>query len=317
MLKYVSTIKSSLLAVLIIVFSEGCHSTKPISNNSAEPFTFFVFGDWGVKGGGNQIPVANEMIRQSKLNNLSLIVTVGDNFYEDGVTGLDDEHWKLSYEDIYKELTKKYPWYVSLGNHDYRGNVDAQLNYHSINPNWNMPGRYYTFVRDAGKQRVRFVIIDTNPYLPSYFTNPLYKKVIAEQDTARQTRWIDSVLASSKEEWKIVLGHHPLYYSNATNPDTATLVRVMEPLFEKYKVQAYIAGHVHDIQYNIVKGRHVTHIISGSGAKSEQTAPPSDYTLYSSKEPSFTICSIQNNQLNIKFIDTTGKVLYQNIIKKQ
>ena len=236
------------------------------------------------------------MIRQSKLNNVSLIATVGDNFYEDGVASLDDEHWKQSYENIYKELTKKYPWYVSLGNHDYRGSVDAQLNYHSINPNWNMPDRYYTFVRDvAGKQKVRFLIIDTNPYLPAYYTNSLYKNIITQQDTARQTRWVDSVLASSQEDWKIVLGHHPLYYSNATNPDTATLVRVMEPLFEKYKVQAYIAGHVHDIQYNIVKGRSVTHIISGSGAKSIQTAPPSNlFTLPKNPHLQFAVFKITN-----------------------
>ncbi len=303
---------------MVLIFN-NCKSLQPVQVNKKHenPFTFFVLGDWGVKGQGNQLPVANEMIRQSKLNKLALILTVGDNFYEDGVSSINDEHWKLSYENVYKELTRKYPWYVVLGNHDYRGNVEAQLNYHSVNHNWNMPGRYYTFIESLpGKQKVRFIIIDTDPYIPSYYTDPIYKKVIAAQDTAKQTRWIDSVLVTSKEDWKIVLGHHPLYYANAKRPDTSTLVRVMEPLFEKYKVQAYIAGHVHDIQYNLLKNRKVAHIISGSGAKSLMSAPKSDYTLFSSNAPSFTLCSIQNNQLTFKFLDTTGRTIYQNTIQK-
>ncbi|MBA2760766.1 MAG: metallophosphoesterase [Segetibacter sp.] len=318
-MKYLESIISKLSLFLIVLSLCYCQSRKSTITNSKndKPFTFFVLGDWGVKGQGNQLPVANEMIRQSKKNKLSLILTVGDNFYEDGVSSINDEHWKLSYKNVYKELTKKYPWYVALGNHDYRGNVEAQLDYHSVNGNWNMPGRYYTFNKTlSGKQKVRFIIIDTDPYIPAYYADPIYKKVIAAQDTAKQTRWIDSVLASSKEEWKIVVGHHPLYYANAKRPDTSTLVRVMEPLFEKHKVQAYIAGHVHDIEYNLLKQSRVGHIISGSGAKSVPSAPKADYTLFSSNVPSFTLCTIQNNQLTFKFIDTTGSTIYQNTIQK-
>ena len=125
---YTSIMKRSLFALAIIIVCTACHSTRSFVDGASKPagdFTFFVLGDWGVKGKANQVPVAKEMIRQSKLNNLSFITTVGDNFYDNGVTSLDDEHWKLSYEDVYQEPTKKYPWYVTLGNHDYRGNVEA------------------------------------------------------------------------------------------------------------------------------------------------------------------------------------------------
>jgi predicted MPP superfamily phosphohydrolase len=275
-----------------------------------------VLGDWGVKGKGKQIAVANEMIRQSKLSNLSFIVTIGDNFYEDGVAGIDDEHWKLSYENVYKELTRRYPWYVTLGNRDYRGNVEAQLNYHSVNPNWILPDRYYTFTKElGGNQKVRFIIIDSNPYVSSYYSDPLYKKTIS-QDTGKQSMWIDSVLATSKEEWKIMVGHHPLYYANAARPDTFTLFRVVKPLIEKYKVQVYISGHIHNMQYNYPTTGTTGYILSGNGAIPNPAAPKSDYTLFSSDVPSFTRCTIENNTFNFQFIDSTGSVIYANSIKR-
>jgi tartrate-resistant acid phosphatase type 5 len=314
-------LKRLLLAFAIITVYNCCNTTASLSgkkNKAAEPFTFFVLGDWGAKGKGNQLPVAKEMIEQSKLNKLSMILTVGDNFYEDGVSSINDEHWKLSYENVYKDLTKKYPWYVALGNHDYRGNIEAQFKYHTVNSNWNMPSHYYTFTKSTpGKQRIRFIIIDTDPYIPSYYSDPIYKKVISAQDTAKQTRWVDSVLAGSKEEWKIVAGHHPLYYTNAEKNDTSALVRAFEPLFKKYKVQAYIAGHVHDLQYNLPANSSTGYIISGSGSRLSSASPKAAYTLYSSSKPAFTICSIQNNELVFKFIDTTGNVLYQNTIRKK
>ena len=309
----------ALFSFLLTFVFANCHSSKSAAGNTTpdQTFTFFVLGDWGLKGKGNQLPVANEMIRQSKLHEPSLIMTVGDNFYENGVSSIDDEHWKLSYEDVYKDMTKKYPWYVALGNHDYRGNVEAQIGYHSINPNWNMPARYYTFVKTLpSNEKVRFLVIDTDPYILSYYSDLNYKKVIAEQDTAKQTRWIDSVLAASKEEWKIVAGHHPLYSADDKRPDTSNLVRVMEPLFKRYKVKAYICGHVHDIQYNYPGNGNTGYIISGSGAKTIKPVSNADFTLFSSTAPCFTVCSIERDQMTFKFIDTTGKAVYQNVIKK-
>jgi len=309
---------SYLLFVLAsTAFLTACDPPNKIAHHSKAGLSFFVLGDWGNKGGGAQIPVANEMIAQSAVYHPSMILTVGDNFYEDGVKSLQDEHWQLSYENVYKDLTKKYAWYVALGNHDYRGNVDAELQYHTVNPNWNMPARYYTFVKNiSDKVKVRFVVIDSDPYADDYYTDPKYKGVFAGQDTAAQTRWVKETLASSKEQWKIVVGHHPIYCLKPKAGETESLKKAMEPLFKEYGVQAYICGHDHIMQYHTPAGK-TAYIISGAGAKpTPKEKPKENFTVFSAGVPAFTAVTMTENELQFSFIDTTGTIVYHNSIKQ-
>jgi tartrate-resistant acid phosphatase type 5 len=302
----------------LVCISLNCHTPSKLASaeNQKDEFTFFVLGDWGMKGGKFQQPVANAMIRESKQTNLSCILTVGDNFYDDGVKTVHDEDWKLSYENVYGELTRSYPWYVTLGNHDYRGNPQAQIEYHSINKNWNLPAYYYTVVKPMpGRKKIRFIIIDTDPFVPAYYKNPLYKNAVTAQDTAKQLRWLEEVLTSSNEDWNIVLGHHPVYASNSGPNETSILLRVMKPLFEKYKVQAYICGHDHIMQFHKPSGSFTSYIISGAGS-SPGEATKADFTVFTSGAPAFTECKIKNDSLTFRFVDTTGATLYSHVIPK-
>ncbi len=57
------------------------------------------------------------------------VVAVGDNFYEDGVASVTDPHWQNSFEKVYTAPSLQVPWWAVLGNHDYHGNCDAQIEY--------------------------------------------------------------------------------------------------------------------------------------------------------------------------------------------
>lgn len=288
-----------------------------IRATSVEPTTFFVLGDWGYKGGEKQMAVANQMIKQSRIYHPSMIFTVGDNFYENGVTDVTDEHWQLSFKKPYKDLTKL-PWYVTLGNHDYRGNVDAQIDYHKVDSHWHLPARYYTFVQGTTiGQKVRFVIIDTDPYVSTYYTDPMYSKAVRTQDTARQTHWLDSVLASAKEPWKIVIGHHPLYSASPREGEAEVLAATMGPIFEKYHVQAYICGHDHLMQYNRPPRSHVAYIISGAGGKPNNRTNKVGYTIFNSNTAAFMVGSISGRQFKFCFIDATGKKVFEDQIARE
>jgi tartrate-resistant acid phosphatase type 5 len=108
---------------------------------SPNGLNFLVFGDWGRQGEQDQVDVATQMAKVSKDLNPKFIISVGDNFYEDGVQSVDDSHWQKSFEEVYQEPALQVPWYCILGNHDYHANCDAQIAYNKINPRWNMLGR--------------------------------------------------------------------------------------------------------------------------------------------------------------------------------
>ncbi|MFC0182788.1 Calcineurin-like phosphoesterase [Pseudarcicella hirudinis] len=278
---------------------------------------FFVLGDWGMKGQEQQTEVANQMRNEAKTSDLSFLLTTGDNFYEKGVLSTTDEHWTLSYENVYQELTRQFNWYAALGNHDYMGSPEAETAYHKVNPNWNLPSRYYTFVKETpDKQKVRFVVLDTNPYATAYYKDPKYAEYVKTQDTTRQTHWVDSVLAVSSEPWKIVVGHHPIYSSKPKPGETEFLRSSIAPLLEKYKVQAYFSGHDHLMQFNKPENTSVSYIISGGAGKPRNSATKETFTVYSENKAAFASCSIQGKTLKITFIDAQGQHLFDHKIHR-
>eukprot|EP00850_Spirogloea_muscicola_P026021 SM005233S17869 [mRNA] locus=s5233:179:937:- [translate_table: standard] len=55
------------------------------------------------------------------------VISVGDNFYEEGLAGADDPMFTQSFTDIYTAKSLQRQWHLVLGNHDYYGNALAQL----------------------------------------------------------------------------------------------------------------------------------------------------------------------------------------------
>ena len=48
--------------------------------------------------------------------------------------------------------------FAYLGNHEYRGNTQAVIDYSKVSARWNMPDRYYTFAMENDGVTVRFVV---------------------------------------------------------------------------------------------------------------------------------------------------------------
>src|ERR1700692_2120748 len=104
---------------------------------------FLVVGDWGRQGTNHQRDVAVQMGKAAAALGSRCVVSVGDNFYEDGVASTADPQWHSSFEEIYAAPSLQIPWYVALGNHDYRGVPQAQIDYAKSSMRWRMPSRYY------------------------------------------------------------------------------------------------------------------------------------------------------------------------------
>ena len=97
-----------------------------------------------------------------------------------------------------------------LGNHEYRGNTQAVLDYAGVSRRWMMPARYYTRVFDEDGFSLRLVWLDTTPLISKYRSDEKYADA-GMQDDVCQLAWADSVLSSAREDWVVVMDHHPVY----------------------------------------------------------------------------------------------------------
>lgn len=276
---------------------------------------FLVLGDWGRKGMHAQIPIAQQMCNTAQSNPIDFILSTGDNFYQDGVTSTEDPHWQESFLDIYQGTALQKDWYVILGNHDYHGNPSAQVSYHKINKKWYLPNRYYTFVKEINPSTsVRFICIDTTPMIDDHRLHSYKHSDILEQDNTAQLRWLEETLRNSTEDWKIVMGHHPVYSAGTNRGDQAELIQHIKPLLEQYNVQLYLAGHSHNAQYLRASSGTVAYMVAGAGALADDIIGPHEHLQFGSNQPNFATMYLDESQLRIEWIDQHGACIFQTTI---
>lgn len=272
---------------------------------------FITVGDWGRKGHHKQRAVGAQMGRTAAQIGSRFVVSVGDNFYEDGVTGLDDPQWKDSFEDIYADASLQTPWDVILGNHDYIGDIEAQLQYSRRSARWRMPARYYArreVLADGTPADIFY--IDTNPFVTAYRGT---KVRVDGQDTAAQLRWLDQALGRSDAPWKIVIGHHPVYTVSGEKHDTPELIAQLLPILRAHRVPIYVNGHVHNLQVRNVDG--ISFITCGAGSLTAKVKR-GDAGEFSSDSHGFMTTAWTAGSFDFSFVDETGRQLYQQAIAR-
>lgn len=287
-----------------------------------ESVSFLVMGDFGRNGQYFQKEVAEQMGKAAMTLGTKFTVAVGDNFYPNGVQSTADNQWNSSFEDIYTNHGLHENWYVALGNHDYRGNIQAQIDYSKVSRRWKMPAKYYskTFELEDGN-KLLMVVMDSNPFIDSYYKkdSDMYENIIA-QDTTAQKKWLIETLDSADKsiKWKIVVGHHPLYSGGKRkeNPDTKKFEQKFAALFDKYKVDAYLCGHEHDLQVIKPKGRYTTQFLSGSACEIRPTGNR-EGTLFAASEPGFMAFSVTDKKLVVQAVNEKGKIIYTTEINKK
>ena len=273
----------------------------------ADALNFIVFGDWGRHGERDQTEVATQMATVAGDAGAKFIVSVGDNFYEDGIASVEDPQWQTSFEKVYSAASLQVPWYVILGNHDYHNNCDAQIAYGQTNKRWNMPARYFQQThRIDASTAVDFFYLDTTPMLKGYYSEKKTRDHVATQDTRKQLDWFKTALAASTAPWKIVFAHHPIY-SGGLHGDSPELIETVLPLLEQHGVQVYFNGHDHDLQHLLAGTTNL--ICSGAGSEYRPTFK-TQHTRFSKACSGFTAVSLQADKLKFRMIDNHGKLLY-------
>jgi tartrate-resistant acid phosphatase type 5 len=279
---------------------------------------FCVIGDWGRYGEPYQKAVAEQMSNAAVGIDATMILSMGDNFYPKGVQSEYDPTWQQSFENVYTTLALHSDWYVCLGNHDYKTNPDAEIAYSKISARWKMPARYFNFTKKINSdstKTVEFFYIDSSPFQTEYYTNDEYATNVKLTDTVAQKKWLTDALQKSNATWKFVVGHHPLYSAGKRKGKTADMENSFKNLFEQYKVDAYLCGHEHHLEYDEPEGVHFKQIISGAGAEATPvTIAP--YAKFVQQDFGFVTASITAKEALFQFINWEGKILYSSSLKK-
>lgn len=277
---------------------------------------FLVLGDWGRMGETDQAEVAAQMGKTAQEVAAQFVISVGDNFYENGVASIHDEHWEKSFNGVYTASSLQVPWYAILGNHDYHANCEAQIQYSKISPRWHMPARYFKQTHQLGAAvTADFFFIDTTPMIKLYY-DPLYEEKTRDQviteDVPRQMAWFKKALAESKAQWKIVFGHHPIY-SGGEHGDTEELIRDILPVLKENSVHAYFNGHDHDLQH-LMDG-DLSLFTSGGGSRVRPTKETA-HTKFAETSSGFMRVSLGADQMNVAIIDNHGTSLYKTSVTR-
>jgi tartrate-resistant acid phosphatase type 5 len=307
----------------------GLAAALPASRAASDgrgSLSFLAVGDWGREGAYHQRDVAIQMARSARELDARFVVSVGDNFYENGVTGVDDPAWRRSFEDIYDAPSLQIPWHVALGNHDYRGNVQAQIDYTEHSPRWRLPARWYSFEERAPDGAVaELFVTDTTPLVAFYYADPLTREGLEGQrrNVPLQLAWLDRALARSSAQWKIVIGHHPVYSGwidpgralSRANPyfvlrtlgGTPDLMARLDPILRRHRVALYLNGHNHDLQH--VRMGSTDFVCTGAGSKIGDFCDLGG-AEFCALRSGFVACSIDRERLRVVYRDYEGTQLH-------
>ncbi len=296
----------SVVLISAISFAQTPEQWKALE----KPLNFYLANDLGRNGYYDQKPIAELMGNMAENVDIECIVAAGDVHHFEGVRSIDDPLWMTNYELVYSHPELMIHWFPILGNHEYRGNTQAVLDYTNISARWKMPDRYYTKVLENDGVTIRLVLIDTTPLIEKYRKDTEQYPDAGKQEINKQLAWLDSVLTSSKEDWTVVVGHHPIYAETSKkNSERDDLQNRVDAILREHRVDMYLCGHIHNFQHIRMPGSTIDYVVNSSASLSRKVKPVKG-TQFCSGKSGFSLITADKKVLNLHMIDKEGKVLY-------
>ena len=168
-----------------------------------------------------------------------------------------------------------------------RGNHDSS-SYASL---FGQPSMLYAF--DAGQARI--ILLNT------------------EDSDSANTQFLENELKNTKQPWKIVAMHNPLYTSPSIHPEEKDLAAKLQPLIEKYGVQLVLYGHNHNYERIKLQDKPTLYIQAGTAGESHYDIKGSrsggGVEFQDDSDYGFVKLTINSNTLSGQFISHDGKIL--------
>ena len=276
------------------------------------PLNFYLANDLGRNGYYDQKPIAETMGKMAETIDIEFVVAAGDIHHFEGVQSISDPLWMTNYELIYSHPDLMIQWYPICGNHEYRSNTDAVVEYSNVSARWEMPAKYYTFVKEEDGVTVRIVMVDTTPMIDKYREETDKYADASKSDWKEQTAWLDQVLSGADEDWVLVVGHHPIYaYTDKSESERTDLQQRLDPVIRKYgNVDMYLCGHIHTFQHIRKDGCDIDYVVNTSGSLSREDVQPTDGTVFCSNKSGWSLITADEHELKLHMLDKEGNVLH-------
>lgn len=272
---------------------------------------FYIANDLGRNGYYDQKPIAELMGRMAETVGIECVVAAGDVHHFEGVRSTSDPLWMTNYELIYSHPELMLPWHPILGNHEYRGNTQAVLDYAGISARWEMPARYYTFTVEDNDVTVRVVMLDTTPLIDKYREDAVGYPDACRQEVEPQLSWLDRVLTDAREDWVIVVGHHPIFaQTEKSEKERLDMQRRVDTVLRRHdNVAMYVCGHLHTFQHIRRQGTDIDYVVNSSASLSREVSPI-EGTQFCSGATGFSLVAADKDRLCLYMLDKDGKVLH-------
>jgi 3',5'-cyclic AMP phosphodiesterase CpdA len=194
--------------------------------------------------------------------------------------------------------------------------VDAELEYARTGrtasgpTRFTMPSRWYRFEFPKHNPLITFLALDSNMPHPNGDKGRDF--TLTPEKQAEQLTWLEAELKRPRTTtYLAVMGHHPIY-SDGPHGDHPVLMRDWDPLFRKYGVCLYLAGHDHDLQHLEFEGHPTSFFLSGGGGADlyNLKIDASKRGPFAQKIYGFSHLSVTNQNLTLRHISPIGDILH-------
>ena len=208
------------------------------------------------------------------------------------------EQWKPQFFDPILPYASSITWFTVAGNHE-----QESVHYYNY---VSLPGNESWWSTDYAN--VHIVGLDT---------------CLDADENSEQYRWLVEDLRTNRQEWTMVVFHHPLFNAHPTR-SMPSYRWAWQSLFQEYGVDLVFSGHDHYYHRTYPIGRvdrapqrGVVHITTGGGGASLYPTVERPYSAYRRSCHHIVVLDVGGDRIVGRVIDKEGKGIDAFILDKQ
>ncbi len=279
----------------VIILSIFLFPLNHILSEEIEELIYCFVGD-----AGEVNPTQTKVVIALANSDCSMVWHLGD-ITQLGVQSMDDPELEESFLTPFKPfLETGIPFYLTVGNHDYKGDPSVYLQVAKDYPSIFHPSNFYTKTFDG----LCFFALDTTIFDKLYY---FYKR-------GSQIRWLEEEVEKLKDQcdFSIAVAHHPLFSSgdrDRANPQLAIFLE--NYVFGTFDI--YITGHNHVLAD---EGDHkeTLQLISATGALPGGSPGEIESGKFNIETPGYLRMTVVENIARYEFVSAEKEeILWSNV----